>query len=85
METSLGVLQFPLQARSLEGSFVGSFEEAKEMMDVLRQEPQVFGLLTISHNPKSPAVLADPAALAVLPHCPRPMSRPWDTSAGTPK
>eukprot|EP00912_Choanoflagellata_sp_UC4_P000308 UC4_evm4s186 len=37
MDTSLGVLQFPLQARSLEGSFVGSFEEAKEMMDVLRQ------------------------------------------------
>ena len=37
MATPLGVLQFPLQARSLEGSFVGSYEEAKEMMDVLRQ------------------------------------------------
>ena len=30
------VIMFPLRARCIEGSFVGSFEEAKEMMDVLR-------------------------------------------------
>ena len=33
MATPLGIVQFPMQARALEGSFVGSFEEAKEMMD----------------------------------------------------
>jgi D-arabinose 1-dehydrogenase-like Zn-dependent alcohol dehydrogenase len=30
------VIMFPLRARCIEGSFVGSFEEAKEMMEVLR-------------------------------------------------
>ena len=30
------LVMFPLTARSIEGSFVGSFEEAKEMMQVLR-------------------------------------------------
>jgi len=30
------VIMFPLKARAIEGSFVGSYEEAKEMMEVLR-------------------------------------------------